>query len=49
VLEAGAVVSIEPGVYFPEWGGIRIEDVVVIEEKRVRVLTRSGKEPWLAE
>ncbi len=48
VLEAGNVVSVEPGVYFPGWGGIRVEDVVVVEEGRVRVLTRASKEPWLA-
>jgi len=48
-LETGAVVSVEPGVYFPDWGGIRIEDLVVIEDGGVRVLTRSAKEPWLAE
>lgn len=48
-LDPGTVVSVEPGVYFPEWGGIRIEDVVVIKEGGVQVLTRSPKEPWLAE
>jgi len=48
-LETGAVVSVEPGVYFPDWGGIRIEDLVVIEEGGALVLTRSAKEPWLAE
>ncbi len=47
-LETGHVASVEPGVYFPEWGGIRIEDVVVVEEGRVQVLTRAPKEPWLA-
>lgn len=31
-LPAGAVVTIEPGVYLPDWGGIRIEDDVFLSE-----------------
>ena len=43
VLQAGMVFSIEPGIYLPGWGGVRIEDLVVMEDERVRVLCRSPK------
>ncbi|NLY73883.1 MAG: aminopeptidase P family protein [Firmicutes bacterium] len=43
----GAVVTVEPGIYLPDWGGIRIEDLVVVEEHGIRNLTGSPKEKLL--
>ncbi len=41
---ANSVITIEPGVYVPGYGGVRIEDLVVVEEQGARALSLSAKE-----
>lgn len=43
VLKSGMVVTIEPGIYITGWGGVRIEDMVLVEEGGCRVFTGAPK------
>jgi Xaa-Pro aminopeptidase len=44
VLKPGMVVTVEPGIYLPGWGGVRIEDLVVVRDGAPQVLTKFPKE-----
>lgn len=43
VIEEGMVFTIEPGIYIPDWGGVRIEDSVVVENGGCRRITQVPK------
>jgi Xaa-Pro aminopeptidase len=44
ILEEGMVITIEPGIYLPHWGGVRIEDTVCVTRDSCRILTKVPKE-----
>jgi len=44
VLQPGMVVTVEPGIYIPGWGGVRIEDMMLITETGAEAMTRSTRE-----
>jgi Xaa-Pro aminopeptidase len=44
ILRSGMVMTIEPGIYLPGIGGVRIEDVVLVKPNGCEVLTRTPKE-----
>jgi len=43
ILKENMVFTIEPGIYIPGWGGIRIEDTVTIKDGKIRSLTSADK------
>ncbi|MCK4259792.1 MAG: aminopeptidase P family protein [Halanaerobiales bacterium] len=44
ILKENMVITVEPGIYLPQWGGVRIEDDIVITKDGCRVLTKATKE-----
>jgi Xaa-Pro aminopeptidase len=43
LLTSGMVFTVEPGIYLPGWGGVRIEDLVVMENGQPKVISKSRK------
>ena len=43
ILEEGMIFTVEPGIYLPGWGGVRIEDMLLLEEAEVSLLTNAPK------
>ena len=44
-IPAGSTLTIEPGIYLPGWGGVRIEDLTLVGENGVQLVSHAGKEP----
>ncbi|MBI5048935.1 MAG: aminopeptidase P family protein [Deltaproteobacteria bacterium] len=44
IVEEGMVFTIEPGIYIPGWGGVRIEDMVLVTKNGCEILTEMSKE-----
>jgi Xaa-Pro aminopeptidase len=42
-LDLNMVFTIEPGIYLPGWGGVRIEDIVILEKEGARPLSKARK------
>lgn len=47
-LKTGMVVTVEPGIYLPEWGGIRLENMVVVREDGPEILNQTSVEEFLS-
>ena len=43
-IDKGCVITIEPGIYIPGWGGVRIEDDLVLTDDGLKIITQAPKE-----
>jgi Xaa-Pro aminopeptidase len=40
VLETGMIITVEPGIYLQGWGGVRIEDTLLVTRRGHEILTK---------
>ena len=45
IIQTGMTITIEPGIYIPDWGGVRIEDLGVYVESGVEIISHCPKTP----
>lgn len=45
IIAPNMLLTVEPGIYIPDWGGVRIEDLIVFRENGAEILTQSTKDP----
>jgi Xaa-Pro aminopeptidase len=46
VLKAGSVTTVEPGIYLAGWGGVRLEDMVLLKPEGAEVLNKFNFYEW---
>lgn len=44
-LQAGMIITVEPGIYLPDWGGVRLENMVVVQQDGCEILNKDTT--WL--
>jgi len=42
-IKPGMVFTIEPGIYIPKWGGVRIEDTILVKKQGIELITKTDK------
>jgi Xaa-Pro aminopeptidase len=46
ILKAGMIITVEPGIYLPGWGGVRLENMIVVREDGAEVLNTLDDETF---
>ncbi len=46
ILEKGMVITVEPGIYIPSWGGVRLENMVLVTQDGAEVLNKTHLIPY---